>query len=63
MAVLGLPQPDSGDFLGKRHMGVLQQNPAEAFLINKPCCLPPLAVCLISVCQEKRLCVYFSFQV
>ena len=62
MAVLGLPQPDSGDFLGKRHMGILQQNPTEAFLINKPCCLPPLAVCLISICQEKRLCVYFSFQ-
>ena len=33
VAVLGLPEPDSDDFLGKPHMGVLWKNRTEAFFL------------------------------
>lgn len=60
MAVSGLPEPDSDDFSGKRHMGVLQQNPTEAFSY-KQALLSTSFSCVSYFCllREEALCLFF----
>lgn len=60
VAVWGLPEPDSDDFSGKRHMGVLQQNPTEAFSY-KQALLSTSFSCVSYFClpREEALCLFF----
>lgn len=55
MAVLGLPEPDSDDFLGKPHMGILRKNPTEAFSYKQAL----LSTSFSCVPREEALCLFF----